>query len=145
MGLFVQYCPPFSACQRRLTAPSTAATTAPPPQRVAAWDTVQAQIDSSGAAGVFGGTADRQPTEPRADRTTAQLIFNGRPEPFEMTLAAGALDVAVGSPRHYILRGLHIAQASRRAHTRRGDGHRRMNLKEETMPDQILTSHAGSL
>jgi hypothetical protein len=43
--------------------------------------------------------------EPRADRTTAQLIFNGRPEPSEITPAAGALDIAAGSRRHHILRG----------------------------------------
>ena len=31
------------------------------------------------------------------------------PEPFEMTPAAGALDVAAGSPRHHVLRGLYGA------------------------------------
>ena len=53
---------------------------------------------------------------------------------------AGALDVA-GSPGHHILRGLYGAVIL-------GAGKIivcRSNLKEETMPDRILTSHAGSL
>jgi hypothetical protein len=56
-----------------------------------------------------GGTGDRQPTEPRAGCPTAQLIFNGRPEPFEMTSATGARDIAVGSPMRYILHGFYGA------------------------------------
>jgi hypothetical protein len=43
-------------------------------------------------------TGDRQPEESRADWTTSQLVFNGRPEPFEITPVAGDLSVAVGSP-----------------------------------------------
>jgi hypothetical protein len=65
---------------------------------------------------------------PRPGRTTAQHTFSGRLEPFEVNPAAGALDDAVGSPRHYILRGLYgavILCAGKIIARRR-------NLKEET-------------
>jgi len=81
------------------------------PSRFGTTDAKKQALDNARrfAARHPGGTVDRQPTEPRAHCTTAQLIFNGRPEPFDMPSAAGALDVAVGSPRHYILRGLYGA------------------------------------
>jgi hypothetical protein len=55
---------------------------------------------------------------------------------------ARCLDIAAGSPGHCISRGLNrtvILGAGRAIAARRE------TLKEETMPDRILTSHTGSL
>lgn len=50
------------------------------------------------AARNHAGTGAPQPAEPPAGWTTIQLTFDGRPESFETSPAAGDLDVAVGSP-----------------------------------------------
>lgn len=70
------------------------------PGTVTAADVKKQALDNARrfAARRPGETGDPQSAEPGVSWTTAQLIFNGRPVPFEVSPAASDLDVAVGSP-----------------------------------------------
>ncbi len=70
------------------------------PESVTVADVKKQALDNARrfAARGPGGTDDHQPAQPRDGWTATQLIFDGRPEPFEMSPAAGDLEVAVGSP-----------------------------------------------
>jgi hypothetical protein len=86
-------------------------------------------------------TAPSSRRTPSATRRVLRVQTRRKTDQRDQHRPADALDVAAGSPGHYILRGLYgtviLGPGKIMACTR--------SLKEETMPDRILTSHAGSL
>jgi hypothetical protein len=66
------------------------------------------------------------------DRGSSGLFLSVRSAHLQRPSGTVRDDSGRRRPRRRITRALHIARALRHAHTRRGDDHRRWNLKEET-------------